>query len=368
MGVTRETAPVRSSSAKKPISSELFAKASKEPLVKKKEWHQLPKFIALHAERGHLPKCWEGHRLVKKFHDNRKHPVCIWCEKKPKTGSEILVCTKCTYWSVCMECENRPRLPLLQDDPLFHGPECPGLLEALPGSTGNVVDADSSGTVIICPGGNYEFLVPHEGFPAVDWLAQRGIRAFVLRYRLLPKYNFEHMLQDLTDAVERVRSTYPGPVAAMGFSAGGHLVASLALRTKGKNAMLQPLDAQVLVYPCIDSSGWGDPDACGFWDWEKSCPAAQSVLVGQDALLGGDGFSAPPTFLVASTADESSPPKAHTDRYAKALKQHQVPYTYLRRDFGPHGFGLQGGWTDKCAAWLRKRGFGEKSAAATGGA
>jgi len=195
------------------------------------------------------------------------------------------------------------------------------LLQSLLGSAADSVSDDSLGTVIVCPGGNYEFLVPHEGFPAVDWLARHGIRAFVLRYRLLPNHNFDDMLQDLTDAVQEVRRTCPGPVAAMGFSAGGHLVASWALRAKKTGNGQQPLDAQVLVYPCIDSSDWGHPEYCGFFDWENSFPAAQSCLVGRQALLGGRGFAAPPTFLVASTADEASPPKAHTDKYAKALKQ-----------------------------------------------
>lgn len=351
----------------KAVGKHLLAKTSKEPIVKKKDWHQLPAWIALHAERGEVPKCWEGHRLKKDFYDIETHPVCTWCEKKPKNTSPVLVCRKCN-WVICSKCQHRPRLPTLECDPLFHGPEDPGLLQALPGSAANDVGDNSHGTVIICPGGNYEFLVPHEGFPVVEWLARHGIRAFVLRYRLLPNHDLEDMLQDLTNAVEQVRSTYNGPVATMGFSAGGHLAASLALRTKGKTAMLQALDAQVLVYPCIDSSAWGHPDDCGFWDWERSFPAAKSLLVGQNELLGGQGFNAPPTFLVASTADQASPPKEHTDRYAKALRQHQVPFTYLRRDFGPHGFGIQGGWTDKCIAWLRKKGFGAKILAATGGA
>jgi acetyl esterase/lipase len=244
---------------------------------------------------------------------------------------------------------------------LFHGPDSPGLLAALPGTVRNTIGAESRGTVIICPGGNYEFLVPHEGFPAVDWLAQHGIRAFVLRYRLLPNHSFDDMLQDLANAVGLVRRTFEGPVAAMGFSAGGHLVASLALRTKGKKALVKPLDAQVLVYPCIDGSDWGHPEWCGFFDWPNSFPAARSVLVGRRALLGGRGFAAPATFLVASTADESSPPKEHTDKYAKALKQALVQHVYLRQDFGAHGFGLAGGWTPRCIRWLRKLGFGAKA-------
>lgn len=288
----------------------------------------------------------------------REHNPCVWCEKKPRSGSCILVCRKCN-WSICDKCKDRPRLPALGDDPLFYGPHSPGLLQSISGNSKDVVSSNSRGTVIICPGGNYEFLVPHEGFPAVEWLARHGIRAYVLRYRLLPKYVFEDMLEDLKNATELVRQSFGGPVAAMGFSAGGHLVASMALRTKGKQRLLsRPFDAQVLVYPCIDGSDWGHPEDCGFSDWDNSFPAAKSLLVGREALLGGPGFAAPPTFLVASTVDAASPPKDHTDKYAKALKERGIPCTYLRRNFGAHGFGLTGGWTDTCIRWLQQKGFG----------
>merc|ERR1712176_1170123 len=98
------------------------------------------------------------------------------------------------------------------------------------------------------------FRVPQEGFPAADMLASNGIRAFVLRYRLLPEHSLEDMLNDLSSAIEEVRRTHGGPVAAMGFSAGGHLVASLGVlgvRAQAGRARRLRLDAQVLVYPCI---------------------------------------------------------------------------------------------------------------------
>jgi acetyl esterase/lipase len=213
----------------------------------------------------------------------------------------------------------------------------------------------------VCPGGNYEFLVPHEGFPVVDLLERHGIRAFVLRYRLLPKYKFAESLDDLRTAVEQVRCNFDGPVGAVGFSAGGHLIASLALRMTGANAALKPLDAQVLVYPAIDGTEWGQEDNCGFWDFKNCFPAAKSLLADKEALLGGKGFAAPPTFLVASTGDETSPPKDHTDKYAEVLKQRRIPYQYMRRNFGAHGFGIAGGWTKQCVTWLKGRGFGIES-------
>lgn len=236
-----------------------------------------------------------------------------------------------------------------------------------------------NGTVIVCPGGNYEFLVPGEGTPVVDQLAKHGIRAFVLKYRLLPRYGLKESLEDLCSNIAFVRSRFSGPVGAFGFSAGGHLVACSALKareeleqqskTTGRGAVdskniALPLDAQVLIYPCIDGLDWGDTDDCAFSNFDETFPnpKAQTLLYGRDALLGGPGFVAPPTFMVASIADETAPPGQHADLYARSLKARSVPCSYLRKDFGPHGFGLNGGWTEQCVSWLRTYGFGESLA------
>ena len=74
----------------------------------------------------------------------------------------------------------------------------------------------------------------------VDWLAASGIASVVLRYRLLPRFSIEDSLDDLEAAVRRVRQMRSGPVAAIGFSAGGHLIASLGLRANGTLLDLNP--------------------------------------------------------------------------------------------------------------------------------
>jgi len=136
-----------------------------------------------------------------------------------------MVCRKCR-WTFCARCSCRPKLPPLESDPLFYGRHSPCLLEPIQAGAA----AASRGTVIVCPGGNYEFRVPHEGMPAAEWLAGHGIRAYVLRYRLLPDYGLTEMLDDLASAVACVRRCHRGPVVAMGFSAGGHLHLRLSTR------------------------------------------------------------------------------------------------------------------------------------------
>jgi len=256
-----------------------------------------------------------------------------------------------------VECSNRSRLPRLSEDPLFHGPSVPCLLKPAFGEKALA----GNGTVIICPGGNYEFLCPNEGLPVAAWLARHGIQALVLRYRLLPRHSFEDSITDLEEAVAMVRRHKDGPVAAMGFSAGGHLVASLGLRLGRRDRSSGgALDGQVLVYPCIDGSGWAKPDEAGFWD--PVCgKKAHWLLEGQQALLGGRGFAAPPSFLVGSTGDSVCPAKVHTDPYAEALGRRGISHEYVRGNLGEHGFGLDPCWSSACLQWLRQRGFGKKS-------
>lgn len=251
-----------------------------------------------------------------------------------------------------MHCAMKSRLPKLCKDPLFHGPSSPCLLKPAFGEKA----LEGRGTVIICPGGNYEFLCPNEGLPVASWLARHGIQTLVLRYRLLPHYDHQDALSDLEAAVELVRQHKDGPVAAIGFSAGGHLVASLSLKLGKRDRT--PLDAQVLVYPAIDGSDWGKPGSAGFWD--PACNNNAEKLLESQALLGGRGFAAPPSFIVGSTGDAVCPAKVHTDPYVAALRKRSIPYEYVRGNLGEHGFGLDKCWSNACSSWLQQRGFGKK--------
>ena len=328
---------------------------SSRPIVKKQQWNDIPGWIALYAERGSKKKCWNGCCLERAKQDGRTYDGCQirGCDWRPPAGAPIWACTKCK-WSVCERCADRPRMPTLAQDPLFHGPDDPCLL-MYPQFEGQV----GRGTVIVCPGGNYEFLSPLEGLPVVEWLAQQGIGAVVLRYRLLPDYGMEDCLDDLEAAVARVRGLRPGPVAALGFSAGGHLIASLGIRAQ-RQGKRQPLDAQVLVYPGIDGKDWYHPDYNGFFTkgrW-RIPRRAESLHAYQDDLLGGESFAAPATCLVGSTDDSCTPNEEHTDIYHASLERLKIPNAYLRDSFGEHGFELQGGWTPGCVKWLHSQGFG----------
>ena len=60
--------------------------------------------------------------------------------------------------------------------------------------------------VIICPGGGYARLAEHEGRPVAEWLNTVGVTAFVLKYRLGPRYDHPAPLSDAARAIRTVRA------------------------------------------------------------------------------------------------------------------------------------------------------------------
>src|SRR5438105_1138141 len=103
----------------------------------------------------------------------------------------------------------------------------PNLTIYLPPSNG------AGSGVVVCPGGGYGMLaVDHEGRQIAEWLNARGVAAFVLRYRLGPRYHHPIELGDAQRALRFVRfhaADYhidSGKIGIWGFSAGGHLAST----------------------------------------------------------------------------------------------------------------------------------------------
>ena len=102
--------------------------------------------------------------------------------------------------------------------------------------------------VIVVPGGGYWIVAgEHEGTKIGEWLAAHGKTAYVLIYRLprpgLDAPRWRVPLEDMTQALKLVRARHAGrSVTALGFSAGGHLIAASAHEAKGP-------DRIALIYP-----------------------------------------------------------------------------------------------------------------------
>jgi acetyl esterase/lipase len=216
-------------------------------------------------------------------------------------------------------------------------------------------NADVRPAVLICPGGAYYFCSDREAEPvAMSYLAE-GFHAFVLRYSLMENAVFPRPLNDAEEALEIIRKNSeewgvdPDKIAACGFSAGGHLAASLG--TMGRS---RP-NALILGYPCIQST------------LNHLFPSPMPSIDEQvDA-------STPPAFIFHTFEDEVVP-VSHALAFATAMSRAEVPFELHVFQKGFHGLSLatpstSGGmgylanadfaqWFKLSTAWLRNR-FGD---------
>ncbi len=228
--------------------------------------------------------------------------------------------------------------------------------------------------VIVCPGGGYDHLaLDHEGHAVATWLNSLGITAFVLHYRVAPRYRQPAPLQDARRAVRMVRHradewlVSPRRVGILGFSAGGHLAATTAARwNEGNKGAEDPVDRissrpdfLILAYPVITLAG------------KYASAHSRDNLLGEDAadklcnLLSCErhvNTGTPPTFLVHAGDDKAVPPENSVLFYL-ALRKAGVPAELHIYERGGHGFGLAhddpvlASWPRRCADWLRRRGL-----------
>ena len=233
--------------------------------------------------------------------------------------------------------------------------------------------APDTPAMIVCPGGGYSALASnHEGRQVASYLNSLGMAAFVLRYRLGPRYHHPIELGDAQRAIRTVRSHAgdwridPGRIGIMGFSAGGHLAMTAStMSDPGTSSATDEVDRvssrpdfAVLGYPVISMTA----------EWTHR--GSRQNLLGADPdpelarrLSGELAVSAatPPTF-VFQTNEDATVPAENSVYYYLALRKAGVPAELHIFEKGPHGVGLANdnpalsAWSALLANWLRVRG------------
>lgn len=195
--------------------------------------------------------------------------------------------------------------------------------------------------VLILPGGGYAYTSPREAESVAMRFFARGFGAFVLDYTCAPQ-GFPVSLREAALAMRYIREHAPefevdgNKVAAMGFSAGGHLCGTLGtlydcpeLRDLAPPEMIRP-DALGLCYPVAVS--WGNTHQGSFENISRGDPELRARL-SLDKLVRPD---MPPVFLW-HTRDDESVPCRNSLILAAALEEAGVEFALHLYRHGPHG-------------------------------
>lgn len=234
--------------------------------------------------------------------------------------------------------------------------------------------APNTPAVIVCPGGGYvQLAMNHEGRQVASYLNSLGIAAFVLRYRLGPRYHHPVELGDAQRAIRILRSHAaewrldPARIGIMGFSAGGHLAMTASTRfDAGNPTATDPVehvssrpDFVVLGYPVISlTETWTHQGSKTNLLGNSPDPELAKSLSGEQAVKK----DTPPTFIFQTNADTTVPAE-NSVYYYLALRKMGVPAEMHIFEKGPHGVGLANDdaalseWSKLLANWLRGRGF-----------
>jgi acetyl esterase/lipase len=228
--------------------------------------------------------------------------------------------------------------------------------------------------VVVCPGGGYRGLaMDHEGDQVAKWLNSLGVSAFVLKYRLGPKYHHPVELGDAQRAIRTVRTkaaeyrVAPDRIGIMGFSAGGHLASTAGTHfDAGNAAAADPIDRAgsrpdflVLGYPVISfTTPYTHKGSLQNLLGDNPDPKLVESLSNELQVTA----QTPPTFLFHTTADTTVPVENSVLFYL-ALRKAGVPAEMHIYERGPHGLGLAtldealSSWPSRLAAWLRVHGL-----------
>jgi acetyl esterase/lipase len=227
--------------------------------------------------------------------------------------------------------------------------------------------------ILVLPGGGYARLSDvKEGSDVAKWLNSLGISAFVLEYRLGPRYNQPNQLLDAARALRTVRhrakewNVDANRIAILGFSAGGHLASTLGTKFDAGKAdskdeierVSSRPDLMILLYPVITMAEFTHAGSKKNLLGDNPTPELIRLYSNELQVTR----ETPPTFLMHTMTDAGVPVE-NSMAFAAALRKNGVPFEFHLYEQGPHGVGLAptnpylASWAERCADWLGVHGF-----------
>ncbi len=213
-------------------------------------------------------------------------------------------------------------------------------------------DKSTGAAILIAPGGGHQKLcLGHEGYSLGEWLAQQGIAAFVLKYRLArePGSTYtvdDHAMADTRRALRLIRQRAgewhlkADRLGVLGFSAGGELAALAAM-----------------------VSDAGDPAAADPIERQSCRPDYQILIYPGSSRRFTVAPGMPPVFIACGADDRPDISEGMATLYLK-YKEAKVPaelHIYAKTG---HGFGYRaenaspaGAWPQRLTEWMGHLGF-----------
>jgi len=233
------------------------------------------------------------------------------------------------------------------------------------------------GAVLVCPGGGYGFVSEREAEPIALQFNAAGFHAFVLYYSVAPRMH-PQPLMDLSRAMCLIRENAAAwnvcedKIAVCGFSAGGHLAASLGVHwdkpyiqnARGITAGLNRPNACILCYPVITSGEYAHRGSFKNLLGEN----ADGELKHEMSLEHQINSKTPPAFIW-HTFDDKAVPVENSLLFAEGMRKNNIPFELHIFPKGPHGLSLATDETDNgnmgsyphvavwmklCTEWLKK--------------
>ena len=231
-------------------------------------------------------------------------------------------------------------------------------------------EKQNGAAVLVIPGGGYGIVAAgHEGSDIAKAFNDAGITAFVLKYRIPNDACMTDKmfvpLMDAQQALYTIRKNAKeygidtAKVGVMGFSAGGHLAATLSthfdrpVRKELATANLRP-NFSMLIYPVIS------------FHETIAHMGSRENLIGKGAdekwvtyFSNEDqvNTNTPPAFLLHAT-DDDVVPVANSTAYYEQLVKFKIPAELHIYEHGGHGFGLNNKttddkWFNTCLNWIK---------------
>lgn len=236
-------------------------------------------------------------------------------------------------------------------------------------------DGEGFPCVLVLPGGGYAGVSHQEGPPVAGWLNSLGISATVLQYSvgedLYPSpqqqglYALRWLKKNAADLI-----IDPQRIGVIGFSASGHLCATLSQGFDRPEWLLDPdgdlegvsarPDLALLSYPVISSGPFAHRGSFNHLMGQN--PEAQSALSMEHQVHENSCPS-----IIWHTADDGAVPVENAYLYAMGLSQKKIPHELHVFPHGLHGIGLASlgdrfnasaeQWKGLAANWMRTLGF-----------